>query len=753
MALSQNVRDRLQRSGKYLVRILISAVLASVFLAHSLGLLSWGILNAIENQLYDARVKVSVTEIPDPRVVVVDIDDKSLAAEGQWPWSRDKLARLVELLFDKYGARIVGFDVVFAERDRIGGRLGDFIEQLRAQVPEAQRPLLDELLSRGAAAAATDEQFARALKDRAVLLGYSFKGQLQPGEPATVGALPPALFDYSELRPPPAVPQAIGYVGNLALLQEAALGGGYFDNPMVDEDGVFRRVPLFQEYDGKLYPSLALALTRIYLGKPEIAFEHERAGHGYRLTHVRLGERRLRTDAYGAVLVPFRGPQRTFPFVSATDVLNGQAKIDTLFDTIVLVGATAPGLLDHRVTPIAHIYAGVEVHANVISALLDNKLWSYPEIDWLYEAVALLVIGLILALALPRFSVLAGAGLLIGLILLSVFINLLWWFGAHTVLPLASPVIYAILCTMMQMTYNFFVEMRGRRRLGQMFGQYIPAEVVAELDRLGKDISLEGEHREMTVLFSDIRNFTPIAERLQPRELTALINEFLTPLTKAIHANRGTIDKYMGDAVMAFWGAPLPDADHALHAVQAALDMVEVMRALKADFANRGLPELTIGIGINTGPMIVGNMGSEFRVGYTVMGDAVNLGSRLEGMSKQYETAIVVGEHTVVKVPNFRFRELDRVRVKGKLEPISIFEPICPEDKLTERRRKELDSYELALEAYRDNDWDRAGQAFEMLTMTYPGVGLYRIYTGRCAFYRQHPPAAGWDGVFSYTTK
>ncbi len=753
MALPQSLSTRLQRWGKFLVRVLISAVLASVFLAHSLGLLSWGILGAIENQLYDARVRVSMPMTTDPRVVIVDIDDKSLAAEGQWPWSRDKLGRLIDLLFDKYGARIVGFDVVFAERDRIGGRLGDFVEQLRSQVPEAQRPLLEQLLTQGAAAAATDEQFARALNNRAVLLGYSFKAQVQPGEPATVGSLPPALFDYSELKPAPAVPQAAGFVGNLDMLQEAALGGGYFDNPMVDEDGVFRRVPLFQEYKGKLYPSIAMALTRIYLGKPEITFEHERASSSYRLTHVRLGERRLRTDPYSAVLVPFRGPQRSFPFVSATDVLNEKAKIDTLFDTIVLIGATAPGLLDHRVTPIANIYAGVEVHANVISALLDNKLWSYPEIDWFYEAVALLVIGLILAFALPRFSVLAGAVLLVGLILLSVFINLLLWYGARTVLPLASPVIYAILCTMMQMTYNFFVEMRGRRRLGQMFGQYIPPEVVAEMDRQGKEISLEGEHREMTVLFSDIRNFTPIAERLQPKELTALINEFLTPLTKVIHANHGTIDKYMGDAVMAFWGAPLTDEEHALHAVQASLDMVEVMRTLRADFANRGLPELTIGIGINSGPMIVGNMGSEFRVGYTVMGDAVNLGSRLEGLSKQYETGIVVGEHTVVKVSNYRFRELDRVRVKGKLEPISIFEPICPEDKLTDRRRTELESYERALEAYRENDWDKAGQAFEMLSMTYPGIGLYRIYTGRCAFYRQHPPPAGWDGVFSYTTK
>ncbi|MGH8529489.1 MAG: CHASE2 domain-containing protein [Nevskiales bacterium] len=753
MASNPTLRRALQFSSKYLVRIAISLVLASVFLAHSVGLLSWGILTAIENQLYDARVRVSMPLTTDPRVVIVDIDDKSLAAEGQWPWSRDKLARLMDLLFDKYGARLVGFDVVFAERDRIGGRLGDFVEQLRAQLPPEQRPLLEQALNQGAADAATDPQFARSLGNRAVLLGYSFKAQLQPGEPAEVGSLPAGLFDFSELKPAPAVPQALGYVGNLAILQEAALGGGYFDNPMVDEDGVFRRVPLFQEFQGKLYPSIAMAMTRIYLGKPEIKFDFEGAGAQARLTHVRLGERRLRTDPHSAVLVPFRGPQRTFPFVSATDVLNESAKIDTLFDTMVLIGATAPGLLDHRVTPIAHIYAGVEVHANVISALLDNKLWSYPASNLLYETTALFAIGLILAFALPYFSVLAGAGLLVGLIMLSVFINLLLWYGTRTVLPLASPVIYAILCTMMQMTYGFFVEMRGRRRLGQMFGQYIPSEVVAELDRLGKEISLEGESREMTVLFSDIRNFTPIAERLQPRELTALINEFLTPLTRTIHANRGTIDKYMGDAVMAFWGAPLTDEQHALHAVEAALDMVEVMRTLRADFANRGLPELNIGIGINTGPMIVGNMGSEFRVGYTVMGDAVNLGSRLEGLSKQYDTGIVVGEATVIKVAGFRFRELDRVRVKGKLEPISIFEPIGPENKLAERRRAELEAYERALALYRDNDWDGAGQAFEMLSMTYAGAGLYRIYTGRCAFYRSHPPPPSWDGVFSYTTK
>ncbi len=753
MPQAPQARPLFQFTRKHAVRIAISLVLASIFLVHTLGWLSWGVLTAIENQLYDARVRVSMPLTVDPRVVIVDIDDKSLAAEGQWPWSRDKLAQLVDLLFEKYGVRVLGFDVVFAERDRIGGRLGDFVEQLRSRIPPGQNLALDEALTQGTAAAATDAQFAHALTNRAVLLGFSFKNMVQPGEPAEVGSLPPALFEFSALPARPAVPRAAGYVGNLALLQAAAVGGGYFDNPMVDEDGVFRRVPLFQGYEDRLYPSIALATTWLYLGKPAVEFEHVRRGGGPQLTHVRLGERRLRTDEYSAVLVPFRGPQRSFPFVSATDVLNERVEIDTLFDSIVLIGATAPGLLDHRVTPVANIYAGVEVHANLISAILDNKFWSYPAGTVAYEAAALLLIGLILAFALPYFSVLAGAGLLVGLILLSVFANLLLWYGARVVLPLASPVIYAFLCTMLQMTYGFFVEMRGRRRLGQMFGQYIPPEVVEEMDKRGKEITLEGESREMTVLFSDIRNFTTIAESLEPKQLTALINEFLTPLTKAIHGNHGTIDKYMGDAVMAFWGAPLEDPDHASHAVQTAVDMVEVMRTLKADFANRGLPELRIGIGVNTGIMTVGNMGSEFRVGYTVMGDAVNLGSRLEGLSKQYETDIVVGESTVVKVPDFRFRELDRVRVKGKLEPITIFEPVGFEKDLQDRRRAELEQYQRALELYRDHNWEEASRAFEMLVMTYPGAGLYRIYSGRCAFYRAHPPEPSWDGVFAYTTK
>jgi adenylate cyclase len=331
-------------------------------------------------------------------------------------------------------------------------------------------------------------------------------------------------------------------------------------------------------------------------------------------------------------------------------------------------------------------------------------------------------------------------------------VNFWFWTAFGLVVPLASLIACTLGLGLLQITYGFFVEQRNKRHLSQIFGQYIPPRLVEEIDASGAEVSLEGETREMSVLFSDVRGFTSISEGLDARELTRMMNEFLTPFTAAIQKHRGTIDKYMGDCVMAFWGAPLPDEHHARNALLSAYDMLRAVKALDEDFAAKGWPSIRVGVGIASGKMNVGNMGSEFRVAYTVMGDTVNLGSRLEGLTKQYGVDIIVNDQTRELIDDFVFRELDLVRVKGKSEPVAIFEPVGMRDKIDAATHAALEDYTNALAAYRNCDWSPARQLFEKLAKQ-DGHVLYNVYLKRIDRFRHEPPPANWDGVFDHLVK
>jgi adenylate cyclase len=303
------------------------------------------------------------------------------------------------------------------------------------------------------------------------------------------------------------------------------------------------------------------------------------------------------------------------------------------------------------------------------------------------------------------------------------------------------------------MSYGFFIESRGKRQLAHLFGQYIPPEIVDEMSKSPANFSLDGENKVMTVLFSDVRGFTTISEGMDPKQLTQLMNALLTPMTRVIHKHRGTIDKYMGDAIMSFWGAPLEDPDHARHALHAAMEMMVELKIMQKDFESRGWPPINIGIGLNTGNMNVGNMGSEFRMAYTVLGDSVNLGARLEGLTKEYGVNIIVSESTKESIPEFTYRDLDLVRVKGKNEPIAIFEPIGHEDEIDEETTLELARYNQALQSFRAQNWDQAETDFFALSQIHPDRFLYQVYLNRVTHYKGHLPNDDWDGVFTHTSK
>ncbi len=733
------------------LRIALSLIIVPILLLNAAGTINLGFVARLENYAYDLRLQWTMPGTVDKRIVIVDIDEASLQQQGHWPWPRNKLAHMVDVLFDTYKIDVLGFDVLFAERDESSGLAT--LETLALGELKADKPFASAL-TRLRPSLRYDEVFAQSLKNRPVALGYYFRHDAQSN--SQIGRLPaPVLIKGSFDGRNVGAVRATGYAANLPVLQDAAISGGFFNaSPLVDEDGVFRRISLLQLHDGALYETLGLAMARLALREPKVELVYEGGvSNSVALESLRVGQRRIPLDAEVAALVPYRGRQGSFVYVSASDVLLAKVAPDVLRGAIVLVGTTAPGLLDLRTAPMQESYAGVELHANMVAGIMDGTIKERPAYVMGLELVLLLLAGLLLALALPALSplyaTLASLGLAGGL----VAVNLWLWSVGHLIVPLASGLVLTAGLFVFNMSYGFFVDSRAKRLLARLFGQYVPPELVDEMAKDPGAYSLAGSSKEMTVLFSDVRGFTSISEGLSPTQLTELMNEFLTPMTKVIQKHRGTIDKYMGDAIMAFWGAPLSDPLHARHALLAAMDMVAQLQALEAHFKAKGWPPIKIGVGINTGEMTVGNMGSEFRLAYTVMGDAVNLGSRLEGLTKEYGVHIIVSEFTRAAVTDMAYRELDCVRVKGKDRPVKIYEPLGLEADLTQPQRDEQALYREALQLYQAQHWLPAGHAFGVLQRQYPTRKLYPLYANRAAHFSQNPPGADWDGSYTFLTK
>jgi len=733
---------------KHAVRIVMGLGVLLIFLLDAVHPLGIGFVRQLESLSYDLRLNLTMPGTVDPRIVIVDIDEKSLAEEGRWPWSRVKLAKMLDNLFDRYHVAVLGFDVVYAERDESSGL--NVLERLARQDLKGDERYR-QALARLRPELDYDALFAQKLKGRPVVLGYYFTNEANVS-----GALPPPVFPAGTFDGM-GIPfhTMSGYGANLPELQKNAANAGYFSfDP--DADGVARRVNLVAEYQGAYYEALSLAVVRTLLDNPPLiaGFPVEPGEGGYSLIEwLGAGNLKIPVDDRLAALIPYRGKQGSFTYVSAADVLKNRVKPELLENAIILVGTTAPGLMDLRATPVSSVYPGVEVHANLIAGMLDGNIKHRPAYVLAIELLTLLAAGLLLALVLPFVSPLRAT--LVALLVLAAVVgaNLVMWQHANMVLALASPVLMIGLIFVLNMSYGFFVESRAKRQITGLFGQYVPPELVDEMSKDPERFTMEGESREMTVLFSDVRGFTSISEGLKPKELSQLMNEYMTPMTRIIHKHRGTIDKYIGDAIMAFWGAPLADPDHALHAVLAAMEMQSVLAELRPQFTAKGWPEIRIGVGVNTGIMSVGNMGSQFRMAYTVMGDAVNLGSRLEGITKQYGVGILVGENARHKVPGVVFRELDRVRVKGKDEPVAIFEPLGLEGQMDKAVLDELELFGQALGCYRSQDWDGAETRLQALLKLSPDSHLYPLYQERVAYFRANPPGENWDGVFVFQTK
>lgn len=735
---------------KKLLPIAISLTIMLLFVLHSAGMFQSRLIQQMDLLLYDLRLRATMPEKIDNRIVIVDIDEKSLAEIGRWPWSRNVVAQMVDNLFDRYKVAIIGFDVVFAEPDHSSGL--PVLEQFAAgelrnsaeykQALSKLRPRLDY-----------DSLLATSLQKGPIILGYFFTNDERGAQAHAAGRLPPPTFEKSSLKAPGTVfTSYIGYGANIDLLQAHAAAAGHF-TPAIDMDGVARRIPVLIKYKGNYYETLSIAMVQALFGFPEIKPFIPDGNKGYgRIESISVGDMKIPVDSGATALIPYRGRQGSFPYVSASDVIQGRVKPELLEGAIVLVGTTAAGLMDLRATPVSPVYAGVEIHANMIAGILDQNIRTTPPYAPAVELFTLLITGLLLSFLLPRLklisSVLVSAGLLIVITLLNMY---LWNRGF--VLPLASSFLMIPAIYIFHTSFGFLMEARSRRQITGLFGQYVPPEIVQEMSKAPDKFTMEADSREMTVLFSDVRNFTTISEGLEPRQLAQMMNEYMTPMTGIIYETRGTVDKYIGDAIMAFWGAPVHDPDHAGHAITAALNMQRELERLRPEFAAKGWPEIHIGIGINTGEMRVGNMGSRFRMAYTALGDAVNLGARLEGLTKEYGVGIVVGENTKAAAAGICFQELDLVRVKGKNKPVAIFQPLGRDEDMDETTRAEMERFHEFLPAYRKREWETAGRLLDELKRLSPGSRLYTLYEDRIEYFGRNPPPDDWDGVFVFRTK
>jgi len=715
-----------------------------------IGLFNLPLLNQIENFTYDTRLKYTAPYTIDSNVVILDIDEKSLAKLGQWPWNRDIIAKLVDNLFDHYQVNTLGFDIIFAEAD-LDNSLETFSNLANGPL-KSNREFLNEY-RKILPSLNHDKIFADSLFNRKTILGYAFINEDNAGDTS----LPkPALTPHADIAGKLSLIQQKAFIGNLPQLQNKALAGGFIDNPSIayDADGVFRRVPLLQMHKGQIYESLAFGLFRSAIGSPAIELDVEEIDDAETdINRIRVGNYQIPVDHETNVLVPYRGYWRSFPYISAVDALNKSAKISELKDAIVILGTSAAGLKDLRTTPFETGYPGVEVHANIVSGLLEGRIKEQPSYTYALEFLLLLALGILLTYILPKLSPLYTTLLTVLTLCLLIAGNLYAWQILNQVLPLTNPLLLVLTLFGLHMSYGFFVESLHKRQITRLFGQYVPPELVDELSEHPEALSVDGETREMSVLFSDVRNFTTISESLEPKELTQFINGFLTPMTKIIHQHRGTIDKYMGDAIMAFWGAPLSDEQHARNSLNAGMTMINEMKNLSSLFRQKDWPEIKIGVGINSGPMNVGNMGSEFRMAYTVLGDTVNLGSRLEGLTKNYGVDIIVSEYTKNLVEEYEYRFLDNVRVKGKDQPVMIYEPIKLKAEITAEEHAELEQYQNALQCFLAQDWTNAHDQLSDLVKNFPDKKIYSIYMDRVNVYKKTPPDTDWGGVFTHTSK
>jgi len=691
-------------------------------------------------QVIDPRVK---TARP---VTIVDIDEKSLKELGQWPWPRTQIADLINNL-TRLGAVAIAFDAMFSEADRLNP---DIAADTFRNLDEATREKLKALPS-------NDQIFADAIRHSRVVLGEFGGPEVHADLDRTLPVTGLATLGED---PQPFMFQLDGLLRNIPVLERAAAGRGLF-TVLPERDGIVRRVPMIMLAQGVIMPSLSFEMLRVASGSGTILIKTDEAG----IKGLGVKGLQIPTDGHGRLWVHYAHLDPSI-YVSAVDVLEGRAPPEKIAGKLVLIGTSSVGLNDIKTTPVSPVMPGVEIHAQVLESALTGAVLSQPNYGIALEFFAALLLGLLVIAFAPNLGPITLVA--VGALFASLLIGISWYFYAHyrLLIDFTYPLLSTTAIYLTLIFTSFVREQAQRRQIRSAFGQYLSPALIEQLAQSPEKLVLGGEQREMTIMFSDVRGFTTISESYKndPQGLTRLMNRFLTPLTNAILARKGTIDKYMGDAIMAFWNAPLEDKQHQLNACEAAIDMLEQidelnrLREQEAQEDGHAYIPLNVGVGLNTGTCVVGNMGSDLRFDYSVLGDSVNLASRLEGQSKEYGFPIIVGSNTALAVKDkFAILELDFIMVKGKREPEVIYAIAGREDVARSEHFQRLRNLTIEMLAcYRSRDWDGALAAIERGRRSDDAHALallYDLYEARIVGYVANPPPDDWNGAYALLTK
>ncbi|MGD2272890.1 MAG: CHASE2 domain-containing protein [Desulfobacterales bacterium] len=745
---------KLARHHHTLIFVLI--ILTGLF-TYSIGV---PFLDLMELKTIDLRFQTRDRIIPEPAVVLAVIDEKSIAREGKWIWPRTKFADLIAEL-SQAGASVIAFDIGFLEPDN--KRIVETIDTIRRSINDlhANNPDIENYLTQLRFEKDNDRRLAQAIQysDAKVVLGYFFQM-----DPANAGYVEEEeILAHQEnishskysleryisraARQVPLI-QPIYPQSNIKEISTAAQYSGYF-NMIPDPDGVVRWLPGVLKFRDILYAPMALAAVGAFRDQPlEVVIDD------YGVTEIRIGDLTIPTDEQGHILINYRGEEKSFPHISVTDILRGDVSHDTFKDKIVMIGVTAVGIYDLRVTPFGTIFPGLEIHANIVDSILSEDFLYQPNWAAIFDVLAIVALGVFLGIVLPRVTVVPGLAAGLGAFACYIIFCQLLFAKYGIVLNLVYPLSVVLMIYVSITAYRYFVETRQKRFIKDAFATYLAPTVVKQLIESPEHLELGGEEREITAFFSDVQGFTSISETLTPNEIVVLLNEFLTEMTDIILNHEGTVDKFEGDAIIAFFGAPNILDNHAKRACLASLEMQKRLAELRNKWGSEGRPELKMRIGISTGLAVVGNMGSEKRLDYTMMGDTVNTAARLEGVNKSYGIYTLISETTLRAAGNdIVVREIDTIKVIGRRKPVTVYELLAYKDPLDVAMKKTIARYQQGLQAYREGNWNLAIKYFKAALAILPDDGPSNSMLSRCYEYRIKPPGKDWDGSYDLRSK
>jgi adenylate cyclase len=691
------------------------------------------LLQSLDNRLRDSMFTIRGEIKPKTNsVVIIDIDEKSLKQLGQWPWPRDILTKILKNLNDKNIA-IIGLDIVFAEEDRSSPH--NIFKKYNIK-----KEIIPNF----------DFDFAQMIANTPTILGYQFEFSDNDYNNKKAPSIQTIFIEKNKQLGNNYLLEAKGTILNIPILQDNSYSSGFFNN-IPDDSGIIRSVPLIISYDDQIYPSLALETLRIALSVKKIFINYDENG----VSNIKLDELTIPTDRYGRLLINFRGKEKTFKYLSAVDIYNNNFKEENIKDKIALIGTSAAALMDLRATPFESVFPGVEVHANAIDNIISQ--------DFLYKAswIEGLNIIIILILSIFTFFIIKKIPIWITPIFIGSFLFTVSYFiyyllfNIGIVLNILFPIFTIVISGIISLIIGYFYEIKRREEIKNKFASKVSKNVMEELIKDLNNNNLQAQNKEVTIFFSDIRGFTNISEKIdKPDLLIKYLNQYMTPMSEIIIKNNGTIDKYIGDSIMAYWNAPFDIDNHADKAVISALEQLEELKKLNIILKDLEQPEINIGIGITTGIVTVGEIGSIGRSDYTIIGDNVNLGSRIESLCKFYGCNLIISEYTKTQLKeNYVFRYLDLVKVKGKEKAVEIWQ-VHSKKNIDNKIEEELNNYQKAINFYKNLNFIKALEIFEKLELDEDKTNneIYNIYINRCKEYIKYPPK-NFNWIYEHQTK